>query len=332
MENQAIAAELPPRRVFLCHSSADKARVRALYDRLVEDGFSPWLDEADLLAGQRWELATRRAVRESDFVAVCLSRASTTTAGYVHKEISFALDVSDEQPEDAIFVIPVRLEECQVPDRLSELHWVDLYAREGYARLTRVLRRGRRLHAHGLGAPGPNDLLSQQAPRSITEDEIRKVLARADDPDRARQRVEVILERALNYRHCVRELHESLDVPDDVIAEVAGVEPRTVRRWRSSDTKVREPRGSQARAIERLRRIALVLIASGTFFDLRGIGVWLQGGRESLGWRAPYELLASDSKDGFDIVLREAERFVKPGLGAAAGFGPPRGLDKDPTT
>lgn len=126
-------------RVFLCHSSTDKATVRNLYRRLDEDGVAPWLDEEDLLPGEEWDHAIRRAVRESDFVAVCLSSASTTRSGYVHKEIKEALDVADEQPEGTIFVIPVRLEECEVPSRLSHLHWVDLFVDGGYARLLRAL-------------------------------------------------------------------------------------------------------------------------------------------------------------------------------------------------
>ena len=116
--------------------------MRGLYDRLRADGLAPWLDEEHLLPGENWELAIRNAVRGSDFVAVCLSRASTTAAGYVHKEIKQALDVADEQPEGSIFVTPVRLEDCEVPYRLRHLHWVDLFSEVGYSRLLRVLRQG----------------------------------------------------------------------------------------------------------------------------------------------------------------------------------------------
>lgn len=130
------------RRVFLCHSSADKEQVRALYRRLVEDGFSPWLDEEDLLAGEDWELAIDDAVRAVDFVVVCLSNASATRAGYVHKEIKQALDVADQQPEGTTFVIPVRLEACALPRRLRHLHCVDIFVEGGYARLTQALNRG----------------------------------------------------------------------------------------------------------------------------------------------------------------------------------------------
>jgi hypothetical protein len=127
-------------RVFLCHSSADKPAVRALYRRLVDDGFAPWLDEEDLGPGQDWELAISKAVRAADYVVACLSDAATTRAGYVHKEIKLALDVADKQPEGWIYVIPVRLEACDVPDRLNHLHWVDLFADNGYRRLTHSLR------------------------------------------------------------------------------------------------------------------------------------------------------------------------------------------------
>jgi hypothetical protein len=128
-------ASLPRSRVFLCHSSADKPAVRGLYHRLRSDGLRPWFDEQDLVPGEEWDRAIRRAVRGADCVVVCLSRTSTTRAGYVHKEIKEALDVADEQPEGTIFVIPARLEECEVPDRLRHLHWVDLFSTIGYQRL-----------------------------------------------------------------------------------------------------------------------------------------------------------------------------------------------------
>lgn len=133
-----------PKQIFLCHSAADKAAVRALYHRLVSDGFLPWFDEEDLLPGATWELAIRNAVRASDFVVVCLSKTSTKGVGYVHKEIKLALDAADTRPEGEIFVIPARLESCDVPERLQHLHWVDLFSDSGYPRLTEALGRDRR--------------------------------------------------------------------------------------------------------------------------------------------------------------------------------------------
>ncbi len=127
-------------RAFLCHCHADKAAVRELWRRLRDEGIDPWLDAEALLPGQDWNLEIHRAVRTSDVVIVCLSRKATTKAGYVQKEIKFALDLADEQPQGTSFLIPVRLEECDVPERLQALHRVDLFDQDGYPKLLRALQ------------------------------------------------------------------------------------------------------------------------------------------------------------------------------------------------
>ncbi|MBV8860010.1 MAG: TIR domain-containing protein [Acidobacteria bacterium] len=127
-------------RVFLCHASGDKPAVRTLYRKLRSDNVLPWLDEENLLPGQDWAQEISRAVRNSDAVIVCLSRASINKSGYVQKEIRYALDVADEQPESAIFIVPLKLEECDVPERLRRWHWVNLFAEKGYQKLTEALR------------------------------------------------------------------------------------------------------------------------------------------------------------------------------------------------
>lgn len=126
-------------KVFLCHSKDDKPKVRELYHRLVADGFDAWLDEEKLMPGQDWDLEIRKAVKEIDIV-VCLSKGSVTKSGYVQKEIRFALDIADEQPEGAIYIIPVKLEDCDIPNRLNRWQWVGIYDDTGYEKLKLSLR------------------------------------------------------------------------------------------------------------------------------------------------------------------------------------------------
>jgi DNA polymerase IIIc chi subunit len=126
--------------VFLCHSSSDKPAVRKLYHQLRADGFEPWLDEENLLPGQNWKLEISKAVRSAHVVIVCCSGKSVSKTGYIQKEIRHALDVADEQPEDAIFLIPLRLEQCEIPERLRRWQWVNLFEETGYERLIRALR------------------------------------------------------------------------------------------------------------------------------------------------------------------------------------------------
>jgi len=129
-----------PLRVFLCHSSNDKKVVRRLYDRLCGNGLDAWLDEEKLLPGQKWEVEIPKAVRNSDVVIVCLSRNAINKSGYVQKEIAVALDVAAEKPEDTIFVIPFKLEPCEIPNRLRHLHCAPFDEEESYDRLMLSLR------------------------------------------------------------------------------------------------------------------------------------------------------------------------------------------------
>lgn len=134
--------ELRPIKVFLCHATEYKPRVRALYSRLSADGAEVWLDEVSLLPGQDWRIEIPNAVRAADAVIVCLSSHAADKEGYIQKEIRFALDAADEKPDGAIYIIPAKLEDCRVPSRLAQWQWVNLFDADerGYDRLLVSLR------------------------------------------------------------------------------------------------------------------------------------------------------------------------------------------------
>lgn len=123
-------------RVFLCHASQDKPVVRELYQRLLaEEWIDPWLDEEKLLPGQDWDLAIEYAVEGADAVIVCLSKNSVNKEGYVQRELRYVLDLALEKPEGKIFIIPLRLEDCQIPRRLRSWQYADYfpYGRRSWA-------------------------------------------------------------------------------------------------------------------------------------------------------------------------------------------------------
>jgi proteasome lid subunit RPN8/RPN11 len=130
-------------RAFLCHASEDKQQVRTLYHRLRAADVTAWFDEEDLLPGAEWESTIARAVRQSDVVLVCLSSKSTTKSGYVQRELRFALDVAEEKPEGALFIVPIRLQPCDVPERLRRWQWLNYYEEGSFERLLRALQRAR---------------------------------------------------------------------------------------------------------------------------------------------------------------------------------------------
>ncbi len=129
-------------KVFLCHASQDKPAVRELYKRLAaESWIEPWLDEENLLPGQDFDLEIYKATRDSDAIIICLSKVSVAKEGYVNKEIRRALDISQEKPEGTIYVIPLRLDECNPSfEYLRKLHWVDYFKQDAHQKLVKALR------------------------------------------------------------------------------------------------------------------------------------------------------------------------------------------------
>jgi hypothetical protein len=128
-------------KVFLCHASQDKPAVREFYSRLSNlTWIDPWLDESRILPGQDWNLEIEKAVESSDAVIVFLSKNSVGKEGYIQRELRFALDVANEKPEGAIFIIPARLDsEVSSPRRLSSYQWVDLFEKDGYQKVIQAL-------------------------------------------------------------------------------------------------------------------------------------------------------------------------------------------------
>jgi len=130
-------------RIFLCHASEDKTSVREIYQRLsVIEGFEPWLDEEELLPGQDWAYEIPRALKASEFILVFFSRISVAKRGYVQREMKMALDALQEMPIGEIFTIPVRLDECEVPEPFRRYHYANLFDPRGFDRLIRGLQLG----------------------------------------------------------------------------------------------------------------------------------------------------------------------------------------------
>jgi hypothetical protein len=157
---------MKPLKVFLCHSSNDKPEVRALYNLLVKQGADPWFDAEKLLPGQDWNLEINKALDNSDVILLCLSKKSVDKEGYVQREIRIALDRALEMPEGRIFLIPARLEECDLPYKIRNYQWVDLFSADGMDKLLRSLNlRASQVKAQPLSASGVVPVAKKPAPK-----------------------------------------------------------------------------------------------------------------------------------------------------------------------
>lgn len=134
-----MANTLGKLKVFLCHASENKPIIEGLFERLIASGFDPWLDSEVLLPGMAWDMVIQKALHESEAVIVGLSKISVAKEGYIQKEIKFAQDIQDEKPSGTIFLIPLRLDDCEIPFDLRDIQWGDYSAPDGYEKLVRAL-------------------------------------------------------------------------------------------------------------------------------------------------------------------------------------------------
>lgn len=115
-------------KVFLCHASQDKSSVRELSQRLYSEGWiDTWLDEKKILPGQDWREVIEEAVESSDIVIICLSSNSVNKEGHVQKELRYAREIALEKLEGSIFLIPLRIDECEVPRGVRFYQWADYF-------------------------------------------------------------------------------------------------------------------------------------------------------------------------------------------------------------
>ena len=129
-------------QIFLSYAREDEEKVEELYQKLSDAGFKPWMDKKDILPGEQWKSRIPQAIRRSDFFLVCLSANSVSKRGWVQREMKQALDLWQEKLEDDIYLIPVRLEDCEAPEGLREFQWVNLFEEGGWEQLVRAIRVG----------------------------------------------------------------------------------------------------------------------------------------------------------------------------------------------
>lgn len=81
----------------------------------------------------------QNAIVAANFLVFCISRSSVNKRGFVHVEQKWALEIADHIPEQQIYLIPARIEECSVPFSLAQYQYIDLYVEDGLDRLTKAI-------------------------------------------------------------------------------------------------------------------------------------------------------------------------------------------------
>src|ERR1700691_3639919 len=99
--------------VFLSYCHDDAAEVELLYDELTAAGEDVWWDR-HLKGGQDWKYEIKKAIRSAYAIVLCLSaRSSSRKTSGLYPEALDAIELYREYAPGSIFLIPVRLTDCE---------------------------------------------------------------------------------------------------------------------------------------------------------------------------------------------------------------------------
>ncbi len=117
------------KKVFLCHSSKDKPKVRKIADYLKENGIYVWIDEAEIRIGDSLLKKISEGIIEIDYLFACISNNSINSE-WVNKELEIAMN--QEIQKKKVIVVPVLLEDCDIPSFLSSKLYADMRTKSSY--------------------------------------------------------------------------------------------------------------------------------------------------------------------------------------------------------
>ncbi len=113
--------------VFISHSSKDKKFANWLCIDLANARHRPWLDEWDIKAGESIPTRIEKGISECDFVVLVLS-GNAIKSHWVERE--WQAKYWDEVKSNRVMVVPVLLEDCEIPPLLQPKKYADF--RSGY--------------------------------------------------------------------------------------------------------------------------------------------------------------------------------------------------------
>ncbi|RWM13555.1 MAG: toll/interleukin-1 receptor domain-containing protein [Mesorhizobium sp.] len=133
---------------FISYVREDAKVVGYICEILRKNNVKYWQDIDDIDPGKRWKGTIRQAIEKGAFYVACFSTAwQAREVTYANEELTIAIDQLRLRPTDRAWFIPIKLDQCEIPDRdigggetLRSIQAIDL-PKEGWRRgLEKLLR------------------------------------------------------------------------------------------------------------------------------------------------------------------------------------------------
>lgn len=109
-------------RVFISHSSKDKAFVETLVEKLQEAGVETWFDTQQLQPGDSIVQGIQDGLTDSDYLVLVLSRNSVASR-WVQAELSAGF--IREMEGKGTRLLPIRIDDAEIPPLLADRVFID---------------------------------------------------------------------------------------------------------------------------------------------------------------------------------------------------------------
>lgn len=105
-------------RAFLSYVREDKHAAEALQRMLVAAEIPVWRDTEQLWPGEDWQARIRHAITDNTLVFIACFSTNSVSRGktYQNEELAVAIEQSRQRRQADIWFIPVRFDECDIPD------------------------------------------------------------------------------------------------------------------------------------------------------------------------------------------------------------------------
>lgn len=127
------------KHVFISYCHDNKPMVSKLRDDLISAGETVWWDD-EIPGGAEWKLEIRRALENAYAIVVCFTEdTDSRRQSGIFPELLDAIEFYRSYAPGSIFLIPVKLSNCEVPDlaidarrTLKDLQFIELYPQQNY--------------------------------------------------------------------------------------------------------------------------------------------------------------------------------------------------------
>ena len=187
--------------VFISHAREDSDSAKWISKFLKSNNFVPWLDKEKILPGQNWEIEIMSALRKVDYIILLFSKASVEKRGFVQKEWNLALKYCEEKLDSDIFIIPCRIDDCEIPEKFCKYQWVDLRDPDAFKKISDALNLQRKKYkdnATKVKNEKEQKLIQEEIQKRIEQEEEQKRMQK-EKQKRLQEEVKRIEEEKQNY-------------------------------------------------------------------------------------------------------------------------------------